>query len=209
MIVVHNVIEVMQYLDGLKAVIFDLDDTLYSEKEYVKSGYSAVSRVLKQINNVEEKLWQAFSENKNAIDEVLKKEGIYTEELKQQCLHTYRFHKPNIHFYDGVVDMLQKLRQHSFKVGIITDGRPEGQRAKIEVLELDKYVDKIIITDELSGIEYRKPNEKAFVLMKEFLKVEFREICYIGDNITKDFITPMKLGMKFIWINNKDGLYSY
>ncbi len=55
-------------------------------------------------------LWNAFKKKKNAIDEVLVTEGIYTEELKQKCLETYRCHKPDIHLYDGVEGMLGKLR---------------------------------------------------------------------------------------------------
>lgn len=57
MIQISEITEVQNYLDGLEAVIFDLDDTLYSEKEYVRSGYREVAKVLPQIQNAEEKLW--------------------------------------------------------------------------------------------------------------------------------------------------------
>lgn len=40
--------ENLVYIDGLKAVIFDLDDTLYSEKDYVKSGYAAIAKVFSE-----------------------------------------------------------------------------------------------------------------------------------------------------------------
>lgn len=72
---------------------------------------------------------------------------------------------------------------------------------------MEQYIDHIIITDELGGIEYRKPNEKAFVQMKAHFSVDYAEMCYVGDNIKKDFIVPEKLGMKSIWFQNKDGLY--
>lgn len=38
-----NISEVMKYIEGIKVVIFDLDDTLYSEKDYVRSGYHAIA----------------------------------------------------------------------------------------------------------------------------------------------------------------------
>lgn len=208
MIEITKVTDVMQNLGGLKAIIFDLDDTLYGEKEYVRSGYQAVAKLLPQVEDAERKLWMAFENKKSAVDEVLISEGIYTEELKKQCLVTYRSHQPNIHLYDGVVDILMELRKQGYLLGIITDGRPEGQRAKIKVLNLERYIDYIIITDELGGIEYRKPNEKAFVLMKERFGVEYAEMCYMGDNTQKDFVAPQKLGMKSIWFRNTDGLYS-
>lgn len=207
MIEIQKVTDVMQHLGGMKAVIFDLDDTLYSEKEYVRSGYHAVAQILFYIDDVEQKLWKAFENKKPAIDEVLADEGIHTEDLKQKCLKTYRYHKPDIHLYDGVLSMLEKLRKEGFLIGIITDGRPEGQRAKMKALGLGRYVDHVIITDELGGIEYRKPNENAFVLMKERLGVAFEKMCYVGDNIQKDFVAPEKLGMRSVWYRNTGGLY--
>lgn len=208
MVEIENIIEVQKYIDGLKAVVFDLDDTLYSEKEYVRSGYRVVSEILPQIEDCEEKLWRAFEEGKSVFDDVLKKENIYTDDLKRKCLNTYRFQQPDIHLYDGVSEMLVCLRTAGYKLGVITDGRPEGQRAKIEALRLEKYADYIIITDELGGIEYRKPNETAFRLIRDKFQIKFSEMCYVGDNIKKDFIAPEKLGMKSIWFRNKDGLYA-
>lgn len=208
MIEITSITEVKNHLQGLRAVIFDLDDTLYSEKEYVRSGYRAIAATLPQVERMEEKLWQAFEQKKSAIDEVLNEEGIYTEELKQQCLSVYRFHQPNIHFYEGAKELLVQLRADGYKLGIITDGRPEGQRAKIKALGLDELVDYIIVTDELGGVEYRKPNEKAFIIMKERFGVNYTEMCYVGDNIFKDFIAPEKLGMKSFYIKNVHGIYN-
>ena len=76
MIEITSITEVKKYLQGLKAVIFDLDDTLYSEKEYVRSGYHAIANALPQVEQLEEKLWTAFEQKKPAIDAVLIDEGI-------------------------------------------------------------------------------------------------------------------------------------
>lgn len=208
MVEINKISDVVCHIEGLKAVIFDLDDTLYSEKEYVRSGYHAVAKRLPQLEDVEQKLWNAFEHGKSAVDDVLINEGIYTEKMKQSCLETYRCHQPDIHLYDGVLPMLVELRKEGFLTGIITDGRPEGQRAKIKALGLEQYMNHIIITDEFGGTEYRKPNQKAFVLMKEYFSVDYDEMCYVGDNIKKDFIAPEKLGIRMVWFRNIDGLYS-
>ena len=199
--------QIKEHLDGLKAIIFDMDDTLYGEKEYVRSGYRAIAKTMPEIENMEEKLWKAFEEKKSAIDEVLMQEGVYSEEVKQKCLTTYRFQEPEITLYEGVEELLVWLKEKGYKLGIITDGRPEGQRAKIKALGLEAMVDYIIVTDELGGIEYRKPNKAAFVKMQEVLGVAFEEMCYIGDNKKKDFIAPEMLQMKAFWFRNQDGLY--
>lgn len=207
MIEIVNITDVMNHINGIKAVIFDLDDTLYSEKEYVKSGYHEVSMLLPMISDAEMKLWSAFENHQNAIDTVLGDAGVYSADLKRKCLNAYRFQSnPDIHLYEGVEEMLAELRK-TLKIGIITDGRPEGQRAKVKALGLQGKVDEIIITDELGGVEYRKPCERAFVLMHEKLDAPFNQMVYVGDNTKKDFIAPDKLGMRSIWFKNKDGLY--
>lgn len=204
MIEVDNILDVETYLDDIDVAIFDLDDTLYPEKEYVESGYRAIAKNYPYIHEMAERLWIAFENKKKAIDVVLDEEGLLSE--KENCLKIYRFHLPEIHLYDGVRDMLQRLKS-SKKLGIITDGRPEGQRAKLKALQLEHLVDEIIITDELGGIEFRKPNEAAFRLMQAKLQIPFDRMAYIGDNIKKDFIAPDKLGMKSIYFRNQKGIY--
>ena len=43
MITITNILDVEKHLDAIDTVIFDLDDTLYSEKDYVRSGFNAVA----------------------------------------------------------------------------------------------------------------------------------------------------------------------
>lgn len=186
----------------LKGVIFDLDDTLYSEKEYVASGFKAVSDYLG--GGYEESLWSSFEAGKPAIDELLNK--LDRENEKNTVLDIYRSHKPEIHLYDGVREMIESLKAQGVKVGIITDGRPEGQRNKIEALGLD--VDDVIITDELGGVQFRKPCDIAFRILQVRWRLNPSEIVYVGDNPDKDFRAPKQLGMKSIYFKNSDGLYS-
>lgn len=186
-----------------KGVIFDLDDTLYSEKEYVRSGYKVVSDYLG--GGFEEKLWSYFESGKPAIDELLKELG--REDEKDEVLNIYRSHKPDIYLYPGVAEMIADLKTKDIKVGIITDGRPEGQRNKLEALGLD--VDDVIITDELGGIQFRKPCDIAFRILTTRWRLNPADVVYVGDNPTKDFQAPQQLGMRTVYFQNADGLYSY
>ena len=185
----------------IKGVIFDLDDTLYSEKEYVRSGYKAVSDYLG--GRYEEKLWNIFEAGKPAIDELLKELGRESE--MDKVLSVYRSHKPDIPLYPGVAEMMEGLKARGVKVGIITDGRPEGQRNKLEALGLD--VDDAIVTDELGGVQFRKPCDIAFRIMMTRWRLNPADIVYVGDNPVKDFQAPQQLGMKSIWFRNADGIY--
>ena len=189
------ILDAEKHLDGVRAVVFDLDDTLYSEKDYIRSGFAAASP-----ENAAA-LWAAFSAGKPAFDTVVPTE-------KAAALERYRSHFPNISLYDGVAEMLTRIRKSGKKLGLLTDGRPEGQRQKIIALGLRELFDEIIITDELGGAMYRKPCDRAFCLMRERLDVPYTEMIYIGDNPAKDFIAPEKLGMKTLYFKNPDGLYS-
>ena len=193
------------YTQPIKGVIFDLDDTLYSEKEYVMSGYKKIADYLGRGEAIE-KLWKYFEAGKPAIDAYL--EEIGEMDKKAECLNIYRNQIPEITLYDGVTDMIQELKNKGIKVGIITDGRPESQRNKLKALGLDEMVKDIIITDELGGIQFRKPNDISFRIMQKLWRLPFEQLVYVGDNLNKDFQAPKQLGMRWRYFANEDGLYS-
>lgn len=195
-------------LKRLDAVIFDLDDTLYSEKAYIRSGYHEVAKILVQIDNVEEKLWEAFQSGRPAIDAVLQDAGLDDPMLKAKCLEIYREHLPSISLDPDAKEILISLHQAGKKIAILTDGRPSGQRKKIEALGLANLVDEILITDELGGVQFRKPNDVGFRILKYRLGVPYERMAYVGDNPCKDFHAPRVLGMPYVYYQNPDSLYS-
>lgn len=209
---VEDITGVTAVCEAMDAVIFDMDDTLYPEKDYIRSGYKKVAQLLPEVEDAYGKLWKAFEEGKPAIDQVLNDEGVFSKERKEQCLECYRNQVPDIALKPEVVELLQGLRRSGKKLGIITDGRVEGQKAKIQALGLEQLVDEIIITDELAGAcgdvrDFRKPNTIAFQMMQMRLGTAFDKMVYVGDNDRKDFIAPRKLGMHSIYFRNKDGIY--
>ncbi len=204
MIEIGAITEVESYLNGMDLVLFDLDDTLYSEADYVKSGFLQIAAAFGEIPRINGELWEAFQKGLPAIDTVLANHHSATDENRTRALRIYRNHEPDIRLYPGVLEMLQRIGQTA-KTGIVTDGRPQGQRAKLRVLQ--PPVHRVIITDELGGVSFRKPNETAFRLMQEWADVPYSHAVYIGDNPNKDFIAPERLGMKTIYFRNPDGLY--
>ena len=190
---------------NIKGIIFDLDDTLYSEKEYVKSGYKVVSDFLG--GGYEDKLWMYFCSGVSAIDMLLREIG--RESDKDIVLNIYHNHEPHIHLYDGVIELIKQMKLKKKKVGIISDGTPDRQRRKIKALGLEKIIDDIIITDELGGIQFRKPCDIAFRILQKRWELSANEMIYIADNPRKDFQAPRQLGMKSILLMNADSLYQY
>jgi len=196
--------------NNIKAVIFDLDDTLISEKQYIDSGYRYISSILSVSLNIEKQdiynlLWDLFEISpKNVFNRLLEKLKIpHTEEQIIKLVESYRNHEPKIQFYSDVLPCLEKLKEKNIKTGIITDGYLSTQRNKLRVLKADRYFDQIIITDEI-GREYWKPHPKAFELMSQRLAVEFEEMLYIGDNPEKDFYISSIYPIKTIQICRKN-----
>ena len=209
--VIHDINEAEVLCDKYDAIIFDLDDTMYSEKDYVRSGYGKIAQLFPEIKDAYEQLWGYFMEGKAAIDCFLEENGLEASVWKDKCLTAYREQVPEIKVYPGVYEMLERLHASGKKVGIITDGRVSGQYAKIQSLGLKEYTDEIIVTDELAGNaspeRFRKPNAIAFQLMMQHMNVTYDRMVYIGDNAKKDFIAPKRLGMGTIYFKNADGLY--
>ena len=197
----------------IKAIVFDLDDTLISERDYIKIGFKYVSKIISDRykldnNEVYEVMRELFKESpKNVFNRVLDNFNIkYKKEEVLYLVKEYREHKPNIEFYKDVIPTINKLRNNGYKLGIITDGYKETQNKKIDVLNCKTLFDEIIITDEL-GKEYWKPHERSYKLMSKKLNVDLSEMVYIGDNEAKDFVTANLLGVKTIRIERINGIY--
>lgn len=210
--IAHSYDEIHELLSAYDTVIFDLDDTICDEIDYITSGFKAIAELIPSVPDAYEQLIGYFSAGKPAIDEFLKTAGITDKGMKESCLNTYRNHTPTLTLKHNVRNLLMNLRQEGKKLGVITDGRPEGQHAKITSLNLKEYVDEIIITDELAGssgnvLDFRKPNDIAFTIMRMRLGSTLDNMVYVGDNPAKDFQPSRSLGFDAIHFINPNGVY--
>jgi putative hydrolase of the HAD superfamily len=161
----------------IKAIIFDLDDTLISEKQYIESGFSYIAKILSIKHKISEKalysdMLKIFNENsRNVFNRLLDKYDInYSNEDILNFVNLYRTHNPEIQFCSDVIPLITFLKEKNIKTGIITDGNAESQRKKLKVLNAYEIFDKIIITDEY-GKEYWKPHPKAFEDIRKFFNI--------------------------------------
>lgn len=197
----------------IKSVIFDLDDTLISEKRYIESGYKHISKLLsKKLQKDEQELYQilitVFNEDtKNVFNRMFDMIGvIYNQNDVLELVEAYRNHVPTIDFFEDVLPCLKSLKEKGLNLGIITDGYANAQQQKIDAIKASNYFDEIIITDKL-GREFWKPHPRAFETMKEKLNTEFNEMIYIGDNPEKDFHISSIYPIQTVRIY-RDGVYS-
>lgn len=189
-----------------KVIIFDLDDTLILEKDYVKSGFSVVAKKLsgkvsKKVLEIFNDMMVLFEEDSNLLfNRLLDSYNInYSKEDILKFIEIYRNHKPNINLLPDAKEILEYLYKNGYRMGMITDGYAITQRRKLETLDIEKKFEHIVVTDEL-GREFWKPSEVPYKLMKEKMGVEYSQMVYIGDNPTKDFISANKLGILTVQI---------
>lgn len=199
----------------IKVVVFDLDDTLISEKEYIKSGYMHIAKKLVNIVNDEKiniynNLIKLLNEDVKYVFNRLYHlyEIEYSDEDIKSLVDYYRSHKPNIEFYDDVDTLLDTLKSKDIKIGIITDGYAVSQKQKLSAVGAYDIFDKIIVTDDL-GREFWKPHSKSFEMMKEHFNVQWEEMVYIGDNPSKDFFIGSLYPIKTVQIMRNKGFYSH
>ena len=196
-----------------KLIIFDLDDTLISEAEYVKSGYKVVAKHLEDkfgidSNDAFNKLFNYFkNKEKNTFNKLSDEYNIsYSNEDISELVNVYRNHKPDIKFFDDVEPFLNELKKRNIHTGIISDGYANSQKMKLDSLNAYEKFDYIILTDEL-GSEFWKPNPKAFEMMIKKFDVKPEEVIYIGDNPKKDFAIKKFLPVKTIRIKRENAVY--
>lgn len=186
-------------LQSYDVVVFDLDDTMYSEKSYVDSGYQAISSYIAKLYDIDfyTLIKQNLSED-NVLKSALKASGL-GEYLLSQLIQIYRYHKPKIKLLPNIEDILKSLKERHIPLYIITDGRSLTQRLKIEALDVKPYFSEIFISEEQG---HEKPSLHSFQQIQN--RHPESKIVYIGDNPKKDFIAPHQLQWDTIGIKHED-----
>lgn len=187
----------MTNLLDFDVVVFDLDDTLYSEMDYVISGYKFLAELIEKLyskNTYQSFLEALKSKESDVFSYVITKHGL-PETLKQHLILAYRYHVPSIQLHVGAITILEKLKSRNIPVYLITDGRGITQRLKITSLGIEAFFEKIFISEEV-GVG--KPEPDSFIAIKEMHPNQ--SIVYVADNPKKDFISPRILGWQSIGI---------
>ncbi len=190
----------------IEAVVFDLDDTLFPERQYIRSGYDAIGRHLCKALGRDEPfaqwLWMRFVSGKvqGAFDALSENFGLDLSKSQiGELVEVYRQHVPEILPFGGIADFLGKLRS-LYKIGLLSDGFMPAQEMKFNALGIDRFFDEVLFTETL-GRDAWKPSTIGFTKLSRRLGVADARSVYVGDNPAKDFVAPNKLGWLSVqWI---------
>ena len=195
----------------IKAVLFDLDDTLYIEGDFFRSGFSVVGSELeaRRVGRGDEiAAMLAAIHFREAREGVFQKAAAripFPEEWIPQLVTVFRSHQPRIRLAPDVPPVLRSLRT-KYSVGCVTDGWAEVQRRKIAALGIMEFLDALVVADEL-GRSFWKPNPAPIHRCCEMLGVSFPEVIFVGDNPERDMKGARNAGIRSIRVRRKDSYF--
>lgn len=198
----------------ITTVIFDLDDTLYDEIDFCRSGFRAAAQHVPQLSDaysaddVFAAFWKSFitGDRGSTFNVGLATLGIpYDDHLIGMLVEIYRTHMPTLTLPPESRAILEDLKDR-YTLGLLTDGFLPTQRLKVQALGIEHYFKAIMYTEEL-GREFWKPSPRGFEKLLEMLDACPEQTVYVADNETKDFIAPNGLGFWTIQLLRPGGLY--
>lgn len=191
---------------ALKAVFFDLDDTLYDTSLQVKSarenavkamvsaGLNATEeKALAALQNIVRKYGSNYPHHFNEILKVFK-----TKDPKIIAAGVVAYHETKTAYlvpYADTVPTLLSLRDGGYRLGVITDGVPVKQWEKLIRLGLKDMFHAVVVADRK---EYQKPSPVPFQKAARNLMLRTDECMMVGNRLDKDIEGANRAGMKTV-----------
>ncbi len=207
----------------IKALIFDLDDTLavWKKEARAKANEFLINQVSDKFNVSETsfrdefyRVAQHYSEKSTEpshhsramwIREALKNLEAVNDDLNYDALVNlerdfWEEVLKHVKLFDGTLEIIKELKK-KYKLAIFSDsdGKKEYKVNRIKKLGLDKLFDVIVTSDDTG---YTKPHSSNLVLAAKKLGVKLEECAMIGDWPERDHLNTKKLGMTSILLKN-------
>ena len=209
--------EIKEKFMKYKNILFDLDDTLL---DFVKSEARALQQVFEQYNipytkehirkykEINHELWVAYESGKIERHVIFESRfpqflQLYGYDIKGTVVdETYRRFLMDGHdVIEGAIQVLQSL-QATHRLYVVTNGLKEMQQKRLRDSGLEKYFDKIFISEDVG---YKKPDIEFFEHVFSFIpEFKHEETIIVGDMLHADILGGFKAGIDTVWVNNKD-----
>lgn len=192
-------------MKDLKAVIFDLDNTILDRSEtfrrfarsFVETYFSHRKPLDPLIERIIELDQDGYKDKSQLFDELLEELPWANKPDNKELMDYYQLHYVrNATLMEEAKEVVQAIRE-KYKTGLITNGRTMIQYGKIDRLGLRNDFDVIVVSEEI-GI--KKPDPRIFEAALKKLEVRPDECIYIGDHPKNDIEGAGKVGMRTIWI---------
>jgi len=188
----------------MKAVIFDLDDTLYPYIQHVHSGFAAVATYVDRHFGVPAK--DAYATLRLACEcdargnEFQRLCDVHrlNHSIVPDLLREYISHSPQLWLTHDAAAVLSTLRSSGWRLGLLTNGDPSVQRKKVEVLGLAALIDHVVYASEHAP--GGKPAPEPFVEVLRRLQVAPHDAVMVGDDTVNDVDGARAVGIRTIFL---------
>ena len=163
-------------------VAFDLDDTLYPEREFVQSGFAAVAQHLADLGVIDaESFFQTATglfvagTRGNIFNLALERLAVgFQVERIGELVRVYREHRPQIRPFADSTNLLKFLKEKGAVLALISDGPFQTQQNKLRALGLEAYFDHLVFTGA-HGEDWGKPSPRALDRAVSLLQASIRK----------------------------------
>ena len=194
----------------LKAIVFDLDDTLYPERQYALSGFAAVADwadgslgIPSEQGYAELEAYFNDGVRGDTFNRWLEAHDLVPDRSITEMVKVYRDHTPSLEPYPETRAVLKTLADE-YRLGLITQGHKPGQQRKLDALGLAEMFEAVVIMGEEDRQDW-KPSKVPFQRLLAETDLQGDQAAYIGDNPLKDFVGARQLGMLTIWVRRPEG----
>lgn len=209
-------------LQGVKAIYFDLDDTLCGYWDAAKAGLRAAfeqcpvegkttqemldawanefrrfAHELKTSHWYEIYLTQGSVTRVQLINETLEALGLEDPELAWRIADSYgRERDARLKLFPEVPEVLQAIHT-KYPLGLITNGPADVQRQEIATLKVGHYFDYILIEGEMG---MGKPHPSVMRQAEQVAGCQGSEILFVGNSYAHDMVPAVEIGWRTAWI---------
>jgi putative hydrolase of the HAD superfamily len=205
----------------LKAVIFDIDDTLYSYKQANKRAMERMKLfIMMELGIPMEEFEQDYHRlmqeqlqicGSNAgchsrairFQRMMEERGLPLRYGAQLNDLYWEIMMDEMTPAEGAAQLLDGLRERGIRLGVGSDMTADWQIKKLDKLKLLDKLD-FIVTSEEAGVE--KPELKLFQLCAKKAGCAMEECLFIGDNLKKDVLGALNAGMDAVWVQPEESL---
>jgi len=188
------------------ALIFDMDDTLYPERQFIRSGCRAVAAY------VERRFDVPLDDALGTLLDALRR-GRRRQALQALCgvhglplgvvpslVDVIRGHAPTLRLPASSIETLIAARAGGWRIGVLTNGRPDIQARKVAALGLRAFVDQVIFAEDW-GSGRGKPEPEPFAVVLERLQARPATSVFVGDDPWCDIFGARRAGLHTIFVS--------
>jgi putative hydrolase of the HAD superfamily len=192
-----------------RAILFDLDDTLYPERRFALSGFAAVARAAAEESGVPARdlfrpLVEALRTGARAdAFQRLCSTFAWPDERIEHLLEIFRTHEPRLRLPRLTTRTLAALKP-GWRLAIVTNGPPSIQAGKVRALGVASMVDTVVYAAACGSGE-GKPAPEPFATAAGTLRIASSRCVFVGDHPVCDIFGARRAGMRTVRI--KQGAY--